>query len=1019
MMSLSAQEFWKLAGDSQLLSPAQCQLLAAEFQSQSGGKSDAAAVAEWLVARQAISRYQAKVLLKRRPGPFVYGDYKVVDRFDAGRLKGLFRAVHVPTGHPVCLRFLTGAAVSDPQAMVRLAEQCQAAAQVRHAHVARLYHLVDLGAYKFLVFEDLVGQSLEELLASSSRLASAEACRLARQAALGLAELHRAGLVHSEVRPANLWLSPKQQLQVLPAPLARDPFAPASVPHAQGITPDQLDDAADYLAPELVAAGSWPTAQSDIYALGCTLYRMLTGRAPFGDSDVPTRLKRHAAAEPPAVNQLNRQVPAPVAQVVGYLLAKDPAARYQQATHVAEALLPYLDPRAAQLPPERPAATLHAYDQWLNRQPAALPANPLPRATPVAPAAAIPRATPIAPAAQAAAFAPQGAIPTAQPVMPVQPVMPAQPFMAAPMGSLPTAAPVLQGAAALGQQVHVAAAEAPAFAAVAPSGGSSVAAQRKAAQRAARRNALFATMAILVLVAIGGGVAYLNWPTSQPVAGGGAAAPKPPGTRQVTNPAAPGSTKNPTAPDQTAPVDNQSASGPEAIASIDGEPMWQSPTSGKPLDLSYFPAGARAFLALRPADIWGNEQAKRVLTALGIEEAVRGQLLRLAGTPPENIEQAIFGFGGEGAELYLVARTRESVDEAELLKNWGASEPVVIADNRLFKAGGMTFFAPGEQRNKLIVAVQITDDKRLEGWLAAAKMPNTMRDLEVLRRTSDDQRHVSLLFSPTFFGTSGGSLFVGPLERLKDPLLGFLTSELGTLPHGCLASVHLGDDLFGELRLTPDAETAAAAKQYRQHVQGLTEQMYDYVGGAISPYSAKILQRFPRWLEELDRYTRAGTNDKQVVLRSYLPAIAAHNLAFGTQLALLESPGGGMIAQASTAAPAQPKTLAEMLKQKYTLTFDRDSLERTLELISKDTGIPITILGGDLQLEGITKNQSFGLDEKDKPIFEILKTIMQKANPEGKLIYVIAKEGDKEVLHVTTRAAAAKRGDKIPPELEK
>jgi hypothetical protein len=173
-------------------------------------------------------------------------------------------------------------------------------------------------------------------------------------------------------------------------------------------------------------------------------------------------------------------------------------------------------------------------------------------------------------------------------------------------------------------------------------------------------------------------------------------------------------------------------------------------------------------------------------------------------------------------------------------------------------------------------------------------------------------------------------------------------------------------------------------------------------------------------MEELDRYTRAGTSDKQVVLRSYLPAIAAHNLAFGTYLALLETPGStASIATSGTNTPAKPKTLAEMLEQPYTLSFDRDSLERTLDLISKDTGIPIVILGGDLQLEGITKNQSFTLDEKQKPIGEILQTIMQKANPEGKLIYVFAKEGDKEVLHVTTRAAAAKRGDKLPPEFER
>jgi hypothetical protein len=997
-MSFSVQEFWKLASDSSALPAAHCQQLAADFHRHSGGQGDATTVADWLVSRQVLSRYQAKVLLARRPGPFVYGDYKVLDRFDAGRLKGLFRAEHMPTGHRVCLQFLSGAAVANPQAMARLAQQCSAASSMHNPHAARTHQLVDLGAYKFIVLEDLVGRSLEEMLSTSSKLAPAEACLLARQVALGLAEWHMLGLVHGDVRPANLWLTQQKQLQVLPVSMAGDPFAPPTLPHGAGVSADQLNEAADYLAPELLAPAASPDARSDVYALGCTLYRMLTGRAAVGEGDIQTRLNRHATAEPPAANQVNRQVPGPVAQVVSYMLAKDPAARYQQAGHVAEALLPYLDPRAARVPPQRPVATLAAYDAWLRQQPE--PA--MPRPIQAVPTGGIPRATPVA--APAATFPSAGAIPVAQPVM------------AAPVSAVPTASPIYPPAQAYAPQVEVAVAIPPVSTS---SGGYSVVAQRKAAQRMARRNAMFAAMAVAVLLAIGGGVAYLNWPKSSSVATEpGNMATTPAAARPVTAPDPKGDAKNPSESVESASATSGAAGASDAIVSLDDEPMWQSPTSGQPLDLSYFPAGARAFLAIRPADIWANEEARHVLTSLGIEEQVRSQLVRLAGSSPENIEQAIFGFGGAAAELYLVARTRESVDEEELIKNWGTSEPVVIANQRVFKAGGMTFFTPGEHRNKLIVAVQMADDKQIEGWLATAKVANTMRDLEVLRRASDDRRHVSLLFSPTFFGTSGKSVFSGPLQRLNDPLLGFLTSEMGTLPHGCLASVHLGSDLFGEVRLTPDSEAADAAKQYRQRVQGLTERMYDYVGGAISPYSAKILQRFPRWLEELDRYTRVGTSDKQVVLRSYLPAVAAHNLAFGTKLALLESPSGGMVAVANAPPAAAPTTLAEMLKQKYTLTFDRDSLERTLDLISKDTGVPITILGGDLQLEGITKNQSFGLDEKDKPIFEILKTIMQKANPDGKLIYVFGQEGDKEVLQVTTRAAAAKRGDKIPPELE-
>jgi hypothetical protein len=73
------------------------------------------------------------------------------------------------------------------------------------------------------------------------------------------------------------------------------------------------------------------------------------------------------------------------------------------------------------------------------------------------------------------------------------------------------------------------------------------------------------------------------------------------------------------------------------------------------------------------------------------------------------------------------------------------------------------------------------------------------------------------------------------------------------------------------------------------------------------------------------------------------------------------------------------------------------------------------IVGPDLQLEGITKNQSFGLDEQDKTAEQILKAVMQKANPDGKLVYVVTKQNGEEVILITTRAAAQKRGDTLAP----
>ena len=101
-----------------------------------------------------------------------------------------------------------------------------------------------------------------------------------------------------------------------------------------------------------------------------------------------------------------------------------------------------------------------------------------------------------------------------------------------------------------------------------------------------------------------------------------------------------------------------------------------------------------------------------------------------------------------------------------------------------------------------------------------------------------------------------------------------------------------------------------------------------------------------------------------------------------------------------------------------TLTFAKDTLEKSIQMISEEIGVPMEILGGDLQLEGITKNQSFALDERDKPAEAILRVILAKANPDGKLVYVVRSEEGRESIKITTRAAVAKRGETLPPGFE-
>jgi hypothetical protein len=188
----------------------------------------------------------------------------------------------------------------------------------------------------------------------------------------------------------------------------------------------------------------------------------------------------------------------------------------------------------------------------------------------------------------------------------------------------------------------------------------------------------------------------------------------------------------------------------------------------------------------------------------------------------------------------------------------------------------------------------------------------------------------------------------------------------------------------------------------------------------LSDYSRDVLFDFPLMVEQLGRYTVVGTQGRQVVLRAYLPSVAAHNLAIGSRLALAERLRSAAAGSArSVTKGAAPEPLAKRLDRKISLVFDRATLEKALQMVGEEIGTEVLIRGADLQLEGITKNQSFGLDEKQQSAREILRKVMIRANPDGKLIYVIGPSsgGGGETLIITTRAAARQRGEAVPAEL--
>jgi hypothetical protein len=1044
-------EFWKLAVQSRLVSPADCQKLEAAFSHVKGAanQGNATAMGEWLVAKRALSRYQVQALLAGRPGPFVFGDYCVYERVRSkeGRLAGLYRAMHVPTRHPVLLYFMPPEIAKNDEAWQAAAHQVAWACWVGHPFVCECHHLLDVGQFKLLAIENLTGAPVAARLTGGSRLAPQDACRLAYQAALGLARMHQLGLVHGEVRPDNLWITPEGNLKLLQVPLAPEPLrGPAPLdwknPTAKLLT------AADYAAPELAYEGRVPDAPTDIYALGATLFHLLRGAPPFAGGELASKMPRHAAEPIPSLATLG--ISTKLDQVLAYMMAKDPGQRYQQAVQVAEALAYFVDPAAAAaLPPTDP--TLPAYDQWLRLQPR----------VPGMEVGSIPTGLQMAEYAAAQTAAAQ---------QPAEPTNPADQYVAPDAGTGsayeqesfdPFSAAEQQfesfdGPTADPLDFVPARTSAPALDyldSVLDTTSEPLRARpiavRKRKSRGIDLTALAVLGGVLILAAIAGVFIWNNLKGSRDQTDdGGTVATnqrveRPESPEKTTTGGAPGSKQSPGAQTNTSaagvakpaasnnrvaqatnadakpPDENSVSSKGDSSGAVadDGHLLWASPTSGAPLELNYVASGAQVVLAVRPANIVGRAGGDQILPALGPWGADAEQMLKtLTGLPLSQINQVIAVWHDSGSGQLaptLIVRTQEQLATGSLLPAWGNPISTKEGDETYYQGRPWSYYLPAKEGGKLLVIGPPALVK--EVVQSAGSSAATSAHLERILKDTDSDRDVTLAFLPGPLFSDNQGFFVGELAALREPAETFFGDDV----KAGLLSLHFGGNFFIEMRvLGIEKNPGALSSQFADRTRSLPDVVEDAVNKMNVRYGVKLLHRFPEQLRLLAENTRNDTDDDEAVLRCYLPGIATQNLLLATELALAE--------QSLTRGPTgdagsdQPQSIAELLKKKTTLTFPRDTLVKSLQMLLDDVGVKYEILGGDLQLEGITKNQSFGLDEKDKPAGEILRKIMLLANPDGKLVYVIKPKqpGGPETLFITTRASAAKRGDKLPPELQ-
>ncbi len=259
------------------------------------------------------------------------GRYRLTARIGEGSFSETYLATDTSLDRQVAVKILREHYARDPRFVTRFEREARAAAAVVHRNVVDIFDYGRDGDTLFITMEWIDGTDLKHLIRNQAPLPVDEATRLIREVLAGLGAIHRAGIVHRDVKPQNVLMSKDGQAKLSDFGIAR-----GSVDSGLTDTGMALGTAA-YMAPEQ-ASGGTVTNSADLYSAGVILFEMLTGRLPFAGDNPVQVMYQHVNDVPPRPRELNPSIPGPMEMVVMRAMAKNPEDRFQSAEEMEAAL---------------------------------------------------------------------------------------------------------------------------------------------------------------------------------------------------------------------------------------------------------------------------------------------------------------------------------------------------------------------------------------------------------------------------------------------------------------------------------------------------------------------------------------------------------------------------------------------------------------------------------------------------------------------------------------------------------
>ena len=298
------------------------------------GSDEPDIVAAALVKSGLITEYQAQQLNVGHT-KFTLGGYLITDGIGQGGMGHVFKGVHRVMGRECAVKVLP-LEKSTAESRASFMHEIRLQAGLDNPFLVRAFDAGQDGNVHYLVTEFVPGHDLRRLIRNNGPLSMNDAAVIVSQAAQGLQYAHELGMVHRDVKPGNILVTPDGHAKVSDIGLATWNMSPENDPRAGKIV-----GTADYLSPEQIQTPKLVGPLSDIYSLGCTLYYAVTGKVPFPGGDSRSKCRRHCEQTPWHPRKFTPELSEDFVDVIADMMEKDPARRIQTGNEVAERLEPW------------------------------------------------------------------------------------------------------------------------------------------------------------------------------------------------------------------------------------------------------------------------------------------------------------------------------------------------------------------------------------------------------------------------------------------------------------------------------------------------------------------------------------------------------------------------------------------------------------------------------------------------------------------------------------------------------